>query len=475
MREAKRTQISFADLELGQNLRLDPLLEQISDFLDQHGEIVTAVHRDLSRCLKKARRGRRGMNAEQVLRSFVLMRTKSWDYRELAERVADGLTLRAFTRFGSTRVPRHHAFHRAFARLRTATLRQINEVVVAVAVKIGLERVDQLRMDTTVVETDIRYPRDSGMLWDTVRVLSRLVDYIAEIAPKACAEFPHRTRRAKRRMQEIGRMRERLQRQRTLRRKYRDLIGVTTEVIAKAQGVAAKARKTTCSSILEAVQLGALCDEVNRFAELGQRVIEQSQRRVFRAETVPAEEKLYSIFETHTDMIKRGKVYKPVEFGHKVLLTESRIGLITDYKVLDGNPLDSKELVPSVKRHRKRFGKVPDLMAGDRGFHDVAGCDELRRLGVKLVAIPQRGGKRSAEQEEFEKSRVFKRAQAFRSGIEGRISVLFRGRGMKRCRWSGGERFELFIAAAVLANNLLVIAAQLQKRKRKIGSLRVAA
>lgn len=475
MREAKRTQISFADLELGQNLRLDPLLEQISDFLDQHGEIVTAVHRDLSRCLQKARRGRRGMTAEQVLRSFVLMRTKSWDYRELAERVADGLTLRAFTRFGSTRVPRHHAFHRAFARLRTATLRQINEVVVAVAVKIGLERVDQLRMDTTVVETDIRYPRDSGMLWDTVRVLSRLVDYIAEIAPKACAEFPHRTRRAKRRMQEIGRMRERLQRQRTLRRKYRDLIGVTTEVIAKAQGVAAKARKTTCSSILEAVQLGALCDEVNRFAELGQRVIEQSQRRVFRAETVPAEEKLYSIFETHTDMIKRGKVYKPVEFGHKVLLTESRIGLITDYKVLDGNPLDSKELVPSVKRHRKRFGKVPDLMAGDRGFHDVAGCDELRRLGVKLVAIPQRGGKRSAEQEEFEKSRVFKRAQAFRSGIEGRISVLFRGRGMKRCLWSGGERFELFIAAAVLANNLLVIAAQLQKRKRKIGSLRVAA
>lgn len=290
MREAKRTQISFADLELGQNLRLDPLLEQISDFLDQHGEIVTAVHRDLSRCLKKARRGRRGMTAEQVLRSFVLMRTKSWDYRELAERVADGLTLRAFTRFGSTRVPRHHAFHRAFARLRTATLRQINEVVVAVAVKIGLERVDQLRMDTTVVETDIRYPRDSGMLWDTVRVLSRLVDYIAEIAPKACAEFPHRTRRAKRRMQEIGRMRERLQRQRTLRRKYRDLIGVTTEVIDKAQGVAAKARKTTCSSILEAVQLGALCDEVNRFAELGQRVIEQSQRRVFRAETVPAEE-----------------------------------------------------------------------------------------------------------------------------------------------------------------------------------------
>jgi len=475
MREVKRTQISFADLELGHHIRRDPLLEQISDFLDAHGDLITAVHRDLCRGLKKSRRGRRGMTAEQVLRSFILMRTKSWDYRELAERVADGLTLREFSRFGGARVPGHRAFHRAFVRLTTETLRQINEAVVTIAVKLGLERVDKLRMDTTVVETDIRYPRDSGMLWDTVRVLSRLVNYIAEIAPKACAQFPRRTRRAKRRMQEIGRMRERLQRQRTLRRKYRDLIGVTTEVIDKAQAVAATARKTPCSSMLAAIRLGALCDEVNRCAELGQRVIEQSERRVFRAETVPAEEKLYSIFETHTDMIKRGKVYKPVEFGHKVLLVESRIGLITDYKVLDGNPIDSKELVPSVKRHRKRFGKVPDIMAGDRGFHDGVGCDDLRRLGVKLVAIPQRGGKRSAEQEEFENSRVFKRAQAFRSGIEGRISVLFRGRGMKRCLWSGSERFELFIAAAVLANNLLVIAARLQKRKRTTISLRAAA
>jgi IS5 family transposase len=475
MRQIKRTQMSFADLELGQHLRLDPLLEQISDFLDQHGELVTAVHRDLSRTLKKARRGRRGMTAEQVLRSFVLMRTKSWDYRELAERVADGLTLREFTRFGSTPVPRHHAFHRAFVRLTAATLRRINQAVVAVAVKLGVERVDKLRLDTTVVETDIRYPRDSGMLWDTVRVLSRLVEYIAEIAPKACTDFPRRTRRAKRRMQEIGRMRERVQRQRTLRRQYRDLIGVTTEVIDKAQAVAAKARTAPCRTLLEAARLDALCTEVARFAGLGQRVIEQSERRVFRGETVPAEEKLYSIFETHTDMIKRGKVYKPVEFGHKVLLVESRVGLITDYQVLDGNPIDSKELVPSVKRHRKRFGTLPDTLAGDRGFHDVAGCDELRRLGVKLVAIPQRGGKRSTEQEKFENSRVFKQAQAFRSGIEGRISVLFRGRGMKRCLWSGSQRFELFIAAAVLANNLMVIAARLRKHKTKALALRAAA
>jgi transposase, IS5 family len=155
MREIKRTQIGFADLELGRSVRLEPLLQQISKFLDRHDELVTAVHRDLSRGLKHTRRGRRGLSAEQVLRSFVLLRTKNWDYRELAERVADGFTLRQFTRFGGALVPRHHAFHRAFVRLQAATLRRINDATVAAAVQMGLEKVDQLRLDTTVVETDI--------------------------------------------------------------------------------------------------------------------------------------------------------------------------------------------------------------------------------------------------------------------------------------------------------------------------------
>lgn len=270
-------------------------------------------------------------------------------------------------------------------------------------------------------------------------------------------------------------MRERAQRARTLRRKYRDLITVTAEVIEKAEAVTVTARTARCPGLLGTLTLQALCAEVTQVAALGRRVIDQSERRVFRGETVPADEKLYSLFEPHTDMIKRGKVYKPVEFGHKVLLVESRIGLITDYQMLDGNPIDSDQLVPSVQRHHRRFGTVPGVLAGDRGFHDAAGCATVRRRGVTLVAIPQRGGQRSVEQEQFEKSRAFKQAQAFRSGVEGRISVLFRGRGMKRCLWSGRERFELFIAAAVLANNLLVIAARLQTRTRKAASLRAAA
>ena len=146
-----------------------------------------------------------------------------------------------------------------------------------------------------------------------------------------------------------------------------------------------------------------------------------------------------------------------------MLLVESRIGLITDYRILDGNPIDSDQLLPAVDRHLKRFGTAPDVLAGDRGFHHPADCATVRRQGVKLVAIPQRGGKKIIERERFEHSRPFKRAQAFRAGVEGRISVLCRGRGMRRCLWAGRERFELFIGAAVLANNLMVIAARLSK------------
>lgn len=480
MRERRRRQRGFADLELWQQgVRLDPVLEQIGRFLDRHAELLDLVHADLVRWQKekKKRRGRRGITAEQVLRAFVLQRVKSWDYRELRERIADGFTLRQFTRFESAVVPKHDAFHRAFVQLTPETIRAINRAVIAAAVRMGLEDGRHLRVDTTVVETDIRYPRDSGLLWDSVRVISRLVASLRELVPQACDAFPDRTRRARRRMQEIGRMRERAQRKRLLRRKYRDLIGVTNEVLREAAVVLERTKPLARqhADLFTAIQAQEYCAQIEHFLALGRRVIDQTKRRVFGGETVPAQQKLYSIFETHTDMIKRGKPYKPVEFGHKVFLAESRIGLITEYRVLRGNPADKDQLESSIDSHCQSFGCAPELYAGDRGFHDSDGSVRIAKRGVKLVAVPQCGGNRSAERAAFEKSRAFKKAQAFRSGIEGRISVLFRGRGMKRCLWSGAQRFELFVGAAVLANNLLVIAALLKKRKRNALALTDAA
>jgi IS5 family transposase len=175
-------------------------------------------------------------------------------------------------------------------------------------------------------------------------------------------------------------------------------------------------------------------------------------------------QKIFSIFEPHTDLIKRGKVQRPVEFGHKVFLAESRHGLLTDYRVLDGNPGDEVHVPPSLAQHQATFGRVPALYAADRGFYTPANLEALTAAGVGTECVPQRGGRKTAERTAHEKSRAFKQGQRFRAGIEGRISVLLRGRGMRRCPLEGRERFEVFVGAAVLANNLLRIADLLRQR-----------
>lgn len=468
MRRRRTVQPSFADLELRrQGMVLEPVLEKIQRLLERHGELVDLVYRDLRQGLKRPGRGRSGMTAEQVLRAFILKSVKDWVLRELRERIADGYTLRTFTAFGAARVPRHQAFHNAFTRLTPATLRALNEVVVRVAVELGLEKGKWLRVDTTVVETDIHFPTDSGLLWDSVRVLTRLMSSVCADVPAAAVGFSNRSRRARRRMQEISRMTPH-QRQRQLRRKYRDLLTVTAEVVRRARRVVEITRQHPPLDPLTALRVDWSGKEIGRFTDLAERVIDQAERRVFGQEVVPAKEKLYSIFEPHTDLIKRGKAHKPVEFGHKVLLAESRIGLVTDYRVLDGNPGDDVHVEGLIQRHLHHFGSAPTLFAGDRGFFSSQTPELCQRLGVERECLPQRGGRKTPERAAHEKSRAFRNGQRFRAGIEGRISVLFRGRGMKRCLLEGRERFEVFVGAAVLANNLLVLAEQLRRRQRPL-------
>src|SRR5262250_1140452 len=264
-------------------------------------------------------------------------------------------------------------------------------------------------------------------------------------------------------MQEIQQMtaKERQERQ---TQKYRELIGVTEEVVNRARKVVEQTSKARGKNLVAEMAIDAIRNEIAHYCGLGERVIDQARRRVLLGEQVPNAEKIYSIFEPHTDLIKRGKVLTPVEFGHKVFLAESAQGLITQYEVLNGNPSDSDHVEASLSRHQATFGSVPQVYGADRGFFSEANLATCQRSGVEMACIPQCGGTKSAEREANEKSPAFKKAQRFRAGIEGRISVLFCGRGMKRCLAEGRERFELLVGAAVLANNLLTIASLMQKR-----------
>lgn len=463
------SQITFAEAEMvAQAIALNPILQRISTWLDRQKDLVDKVHADLTRGLKHRRAGRSGITAAQVLRSFIVLRIKDWDLRELRERIADGYSLRVFTHFYSGRVPNHRTFNRNFNRLQSETIRFINDAVVDAAVEMGLADVAKIRTDTTVVETNIRFPTDSGLLWDVVRVHIRLVKQLRqELGNRLRCHFSNRTRRARRRMQEISRMTGR-QRSRQQIRKYRDLIRVTEDVMQQAAAHTAKAK-----SLLErldpmqAAIVNARVTQIMEFRRLGQRVVDQTRRRIIGGEQVAVDEKLFSIFEPHTDLIVRGKVRTPVEFGHKVRLVESGIGLITEYEILTGNPADQDHIKPTLAHHKSRFGAAPRLLASDRGFDSKDNIEACKQAGVVVESIPQRGGQKTPEREAYEKSRAFKQAQRFRAGVEGRISVLFRGRGMKRCLAHGLERFEVFVGVAVLANNLLVLAALLEKKRAK--------
>lgn len=458
-------QLSFADLELrNQGVHLDPLLQGILAFLDDHATLVEQVRQDLVRGLKHPNTGRDGITPAQTLRSLILMRVKNWDYRELRERINDGHTLRTFTDFGSHRVPKHDAFNRAFNRLTPDTMQVINQAVIQVAVQLGVEDGKRLRVDTSVVETDIHYPTDATLLWDTVRTVTRLVEDLGKILPRGVPGFSNRTRSARRRMQALERMSAR-ERHTQQEPKYRELLRITEQVLANARQVVQKAARVKGIDVVAGAKVEQICQQITEYCKLGDRVVDQTRRRVLQGEQVAAAEKVYSIFESHTDLIKRGKARKPVEFGHKVFLAESAQGLITDYQVLEGNPVDTAQVRASLERHQQLFHGVPDLYAADRGFYSPENLEECQKAGVSQVSIPQCGGQKTAERQALESSPAFKKGQRFRAGIEGRISVLFRGRGMKRCRAHGRKRFEVLVGAAVLANNLLRIAEMLRVGK----------
>src|SRR5207249_8433608 len=214
---------------------------------------------------------------------------KNWHYRELRERIADGYTLRQFTTFYCQAVPKHHAFHRAFIRLTPKTLKAVNELVVQAAVKLGLEDGNRLRVDTTVVQSDIHHPTDNTLLWDVVRVVTRLVGRLGKLLPKGIAGFTNHTRLARRRMQEIQRMaaKERHDQQ---EEKYRELIRTTEQVVGNARQVLKKTKDVHVVDVMEDIAIQELRRMIEHYSQLGDRVIDQTRRRVLKGEQVPANE-----------------------------------------------------------------------------------------------------------------------------------------------------------------------------------------
>lgn len=422
--------------------------------LDRLPAAVALVHADLS--VRGGRRvdssrGRDGLAAEQVLRIAILKQHTGLSYERLAFALADSSTYRSFCRLGyEQKPPTKSALQKNVKRIATTTWETINEIVVRQARDLGVEKGTKVRTDCLVVESNIHHPTDSSLLWDCVRVLARLM----KRAKKAFGlDFTNHRLRAKRRALEISNAAS-MEARRPI---YRDLLAVAEHTVEQAEHVAEGLKTMKCVDHSQLLQAMALTGEISHFIPLAHRVISQTERRVLRQESVPASEKIVSIFEPHTSIIVKDD--RDTEYGHKVCLTTGASALVTDVVVEQGNPADSTLAIRMMERQRAIFGQPPRQASFDGGFATKSNLAQIKALGSTDVVFHKRCG---IEIDDMASStRVYKRLRAFRAGIEGTISFLKRVFGLERCTWRGFDSFKSYVQASVLSCNLLVIARKL--------------
>lgn len=426
-------------------------LATMSRLLDQLPEAVAKVHEDLSwRGNKRVdpTKGRDGLAAEQVLRVGILKQHTGVSYEALAFGLADSMTYRSFCRLGlNDKPPKKSTLQKNVKRVKPETWEAITQMVVVLAAMLGVEKGKKTRTDCTVVESNIHHPTDSSLLGDCVRVLTRLM----KNAKQAFGlRFNNRGRRAKRRVLGIANAKSMKKRVPL----YRDLLKVTEEALEQAKAMADELDHVPCATMTEVAEAQALAAQIRHYAPLVEQVLSQAERRVLRGESVPAAEKVVSIFEPHTDIVIKNN--RDTEYGHKICLTTGSSNLVTDVVVETGNPADSTLAVKMIERHEKIFGSAPEQASFDGGFASRANLDDIKKLGVRDVAFHKRCG---LEVEQMTTSeRIYRTLRAFRAGIEGTISFLKRCFGLDRCKWRGFASFRAYVHSSVLACNLLVVA-----------------
>jgi IS5 family transposase len=426
-------------------------LQQMSAVLGQLLDTVELIHADLMRRAGKPvdpTKGRDGMTAEQVLRAILVKQMNGFSYEELAFHLADSSTYRAFCRFGiDEKPPSKSTLQKNIKRVSAETWEAINRRVVVYAGAMGVETGKKVRTDCTVVESNIHAPTDSLLLWDCVRVLVRR---LGEAEQEYGLAFIDHSRRAKRRS--VGILNARSNEQRLPL--YRDLLHVTEATVRMAERTANELDARTANGQGD---VSAETKALRHFIGLAKRVISQTQRRVLNGESVPAAEKVVSIFEPHTDIIVKDR--RKTLYGHKLCLTGGASGLVTDVVIERGNPSDATLAVTMIERQRDLYGKAPRQVSMDGGFTSKANLDAIKKLGVEDVAFSKHGS--IAITDMVKSSWVFRRLRNFRAGVEGTISFLKRSFGLDRCTWRGLESFKAYVFGSVLACNLLVVARHL--------------
>ena len=425
-------------------------LEAISRILDRHPPIHEMVFQDLCPCASdKQNIGAGGMSAEQVLRAAIVKALFGYSYRRLAFHIVDSDGLRAFCRIGFGKGFKKSALQQNIKSLSAETWEQVNRVIIGHAKDEEVETGREVRIDCTVVESNIHYPTDSTLLWDVVRVLTRLLIAAGELGVTGLC-FQDRRRRAKRRM--LGILNAKNEKAR--KKLYADLLKVAEKVRGYTERALSCIDAYKPGALEELLEQARIFDDIQHYLPLSDQVISQTRRRVIDGESVPATAKLVSIFEPHTDIIIKDR--RDTHFGHKICLTGGRSNLILDCVVLKGNPADSELSQTMLERQKEIWGRPPLKAALDGGFASKDNVGKAKELGVKDICFAKRRGIKVTDM--CRSPYVHQRLRNFRAGIESGISWLKRCFGLDRCNWQGWRSFQSYVWVSIVSANLLTLA-----------------
>jgi IS5 family transposase len=429
--------------------------DRISHLLDENPAILDLVHGDLESLAEMLEgEGRSRYASDTVLRLCVCQVIEGLSLRETTVRVDTCGALRRFVRIDGGSMMDYSTFCRLRNTIAPETWQKINQTLAQYAVAQEAISSESLRLDTTAVETNIHWPTDSSLLVDVFGTVKRDLDKARRLGVgllKGRRFHLDAVRKIGLRItRKSGRKGVAAKKLRPL---YKRLIRLVEDILSIAGPVAECLRGATGSSGLHDEDLAARLIE---FQGLGAQVLSQARRRVLEGESVPNDEKLFSVFEPHTELLKRGKAGKPVEFGHMIQIQQVKEKFITDYGVYDRKPVEPGLLATALDSHRSLFGVDASCLAADKGYFEQETIDKLEQR-IDTISIAKKG-KRTPEQLEREHDPVFRHAQRFRAGVEGTISFLKRVLGLARCFTKGWTHFQATVGASIFTHNLLILA-----------------
>lgn len=434
-------------------------MRAVDELLDD-SLLLELVYEALARRWKHSRTlGRKGTPADVVLRLLLLKHMRNWSYAALEREVRANLVYRQFAHVGAAKVPDAKTMGKIGVALGPGTVQAIHQRVVALALEHDVVQGRRMRLDTTVVETNIHYPTDGALLGDGVRVLTRTMKKMGKLAGMVGTVLRDRARSTRRCLIQIGRAaRSRNdQGQQRLQQCYRRLLAITGRVVGQARRFVAEVASgcKRCVDPISQVALEGFSAYLSTMISRVRQVMRQTRERINHGNTrTPG--KLVSIFEPHTEIIRKGKAAKPTEFGKMVKIQEAEQQIVTHYEVYECRPSDVDLLVPAIDLHLQQFGQAPRLVTTDAGFFSSANEAAARERGVKRIAMPNRSTK-SPQRKLLERKRWFRNAQRWRTGCQGRISLLKRRHGLNRCRYRGLNGMQRWVGLGVIADNLINI------------------